>query len=212
MNRIWILLLLIATAGLPVIIVFVWLRAKKSDITWLWFLASLAAGIISLLAAVFLQSLFPAPGRGMLWQLFFGVFLRIALVEEASRLVTIIPLIKAGNRRQNRNSTFGASLGLVAGIGFAMMENAFYGTANINITLIRAFTAAPLHGACGIRAGEAVFIFRERPVKSLFLFVSAVIIHGAYNLMILSPALPSFLAIPVAYAALFASLYYINKN
>ncbi|MCL2318911.1 MAG: PrsW family glutamic-type intramembrane protease [Treponema sp.] len=206
MNGIWILLLLIITAALPAIIVYFWFRSRKSPVTLPWFLVSFTAGIVSLLAAVLIQNLFPPSGGGGLGQVFFGVFVRIALVEEASRLITLIPLLKAGNRRPGTDRTFGAALGLTAGLGFAAMENALYGTADIHITLLRIFSAAPLHGACGIRAGSAASIFRQHPVKALFLFLSAVLIHGAYNLMIVSPAVPSLLAVPTAFAAIFASL------
>ena len=216
MKGIWILLLLILTAAIPVIIVFFWFRrrrlAGKSSVSLLWLLVSLTAGIISLLAAALFQSLFPPSGRAGLGPLFFGVFIRVALVEEASRLVTLIPLFKAGNRRRYIDKTFGAALGLAAGLGFAAIENALYGTADINITLLRAFTAAPLHGACGIRAGAAASVFRQHPSKALFLFISAVLIHGTYNLMIESPILPSALAVLIAFAALFASLPYIYDS
>ena len=206
MSGIWILLLLILTAALPAIIVFFWFRSGKSPVTLPWFLVSFAAGIISLLAAALVQSFFPHTGTGGLGSVFFGVFVRIALVEEASRFVTLIPLLKAGSRRRPPERTFGAALGLAAGLGFAAMENAFYGTADIHITLLRAFTAAPLHGACGIRAGTAASIFRQHPVKAIFYFISVILIHGAYNLLVVSPALPSLLAVPAAFAALFASL------
>ena len=214
MSGTWMLLLLLLAAALPVVAAFFSFRAVKSPVTLSWFLISLGAGIASILPAALIQSIFPSPGKGGsygLGQLFFGVFLRIALVEEASRLVTLIPLIKAGTRRLHINSAFGAALGLVAGLGFAVMENAFYGAADIGITLLRAFAAAPLHGACGIRAGAAVSLFKERPAKAVYLFVSSVLIHGAYNLMIASPAFPSLLAILTALAALFSSLPLIKN-
>ena len=220
MNGIWILLFLILAAALPVIIVFFWLRTRKPALTPLWFLVSLAAGVISLLAAALIQGLFPPSGwkgqdgPGMV---FFYVFIRIALVEEASRLFTIIPILKAidllpiaENRRRYIDMAFGASLGFVVGLGFATLESAIYGIADINITLIRAFTASPLHGACGIRAGTAVFSFRQYPAKAAFLFISAVLFHGVYNLIIDSPFIPSVLAVLVAFAALFASLHWIS--
>ena len=213
MGGIWILLLLILTAALPVILVFFWFRARNLAVTLPWFLVSLAAGIISLFAAALVQNRLPFPGGdgpGGLGVIFFGVFIRVALVEEASRLLTLFPLIKAASRRKTIDSTFGAALGLVAGFGFAALENAFYGVADINITLLRIFSAAPLHGACGIRAGAAVFIAKQRPLKALGLFISCVIMHGAYNLMIVSPALPSILAVLIAFAALFASLSFIK--
>ena len=212
MNGIWILLLLIGTAALPVIIVFFWLRTKKSPVTLPWFLVSLSAGIISLLAAALIQNLVPSltkSGRSGPGPVFFDFFIRIALVEEASRLVTIIPFLKMGSQRRKMNRAFCGALGFAAGLGFATLESAFYGITDINITLLRAFTAAPLHGACGIRASLAFFYFKRYPVKAFFLFIFAVLIHGAYNLMIASPALPSMLAVLVALVALFSSLPYL---
>jgi hypothetical protein len=94
-----------------------------------------------------------------------------------------------------------------------MIENAFYGISesDFRITMLRALTAAPLHGACGIRVCAALLAIRKHPLKASFLFVSAVLIHGAYNLMIISPAFPSWLAIPIAFAALFSSIHYFTK-
>ena len=218
MNGIWILLLLVLSAVFPAVIVFFWFRVRKSPVNLPWFLASLAAGIISLFAAAAIQSSFFLPGsewRGGLGPVFFGIFVRIALVEEASRFLTLVPLLKVLHRRLGRrfcaDSALGAAIGLCAGLGFAALENASYGITDINITLLRAFSAAPLHGACGIRAGAAAAIARQHPVKALGLFIFAVLIHGAYNLFIVSPAFPSALAIPTAFIALFASLPLIKS-
>ena len=216
MNGIWILLILILTATLPAIIGFIWFKSNKIPVSLPWYLISLVAGAVSLFFAALIQSFFPPPVRSGLGPVFFGIFVRIALVEEASRLVTLVPLLKIGSRLRNDDIVFGSALGLAAGLGFAAIENAFYGTADINITLLRAFTAAPLHGACGIRTGTAVLSFREHPVKAIFLFISAVLIHGAYNLMIVSPALPSIpliraaIVILFAIAVLYTSLSYIK--
>jgi len=205
MKGILILLLLILASALPGIIVFIWFRARKSTVTLPWFLLSITAGIVSLLAAAFVQRFF-YPKQDGLGDLFFGVFVRIALVEELGRLVILLPLLAMANYARKTSVPFGAALGLVSGLGFAILENAIHGIADINITLLRAFTAAPLHGACGIRVGVAVFIFNKSPGKALFYFVSAVLIHGAYNLAIISPAFPSALAILIALSALLVSL------
>lgn len=210
MNGILILLLLIITAILPLVIVFFWLKTGKSQVTLPWFLAAIASGIISLPVAALVQNLFPAPGKDGLGQILFGVFIRIAVVEEASRFIILFPLYKAGSRQKAIDITLGAAIGLISGLGFAAVENASYGMADINITLLRVFTAAPLHGACGIRIGAAVSIMNRQPGKAIFLFISSVIIHGAYNLMIVSPALPSLLAVAAAFIALFASLPLLN--
>jgi RsiW-degrading membrane proteinase PrsW (M82 family) len=205
MNGILLLLLLILAAALPGIIVFIWFRARKSAVTLPWFLLSITAGIVSLMAAAFIQNFFPPKQEG-LGDLFFGVFIRIALVEEISRLVTLIPIFATANYARKTGVPFGAALGLVAGLGFAILENAFHGISDIGLTLLRAFTAAPLHGACGIQAGVAVFLFTKNPGKASFYFITAILIHGAYNLIIISPALPSTLSIIIALSALLASL------
>ena len=212
MNEVWILLLLILAAALPVILVFCYFRLRKSSLTLLWFLVSLASGISSLFVAVLLQNLFPYinSGQGGLFPVFYNIFFRIAFLEELSRIVILAPLFMAIKRRKHIDLSFCAAMGLAAGLGFAMLESAFYGLADAHITLLRAFTAAPLHGACGIRAGAAVFFFASHPVKALFLFIFAVLIHGAYNMMIVSPAFPSMLAILVAFTALFSSLPFLK--
>jgi len=210
MNGIWILLLLILTATLPAIITFFWLRSRKPLITLPWFLLFLAAGIISFIIAAVIQAFFVQKKNEGVWPVLFNVFIRIALIEEASRIIAIIPFFKAAKNRRN-NIAFGAAIGLIAGLGFAVVESAYYGIANLNIALLRIFTAVPLHAACGIRAGTAVYIAPQHPAKALFLFISSVLIHGAYNLMIVNPAIPSFLAIPTALIAFFASLYYLES-
>ena len=205
------LLLLLLGSALPAIIIFIWFRARKSAVTLPWFLASLVAGIVSFNVAAIIQSFFPPPGTNGLAPVFFHIFIRIALLEEASRIITLIPFLVLVKKFMENEMNSGAALGLAAGLGFALIESAFHGISDINITLLRAFTAAPLHGACGIRAGAAVFYFSENKAKSLFCFISATIIHGAYNLAIISPAFPSLLAILIAIAAFLSSLAYIRS-
>ena len=212
MKGIWILLLLTICSALPAIIVYFLFRAKKSAVTLPWFLASLAAGIGSFLLAALLHDLIIPFREDNPWPVFFTIFVRIALVEEASRLVTFVPFFRADKNPMHKDSSFGAALGLAAGLGFAFIESAYHGLTNINLTILRLFTAAPLHGACGIRAGTAVFTVRQHPLRALFLFASAILIHGTYNLIIVSPAYPSAIAILVALAALFASLNHLRAT
>jgi len=211
MNGIWILLLLIIAAIFPAIVVFFWLRSRKPSITLPWFLLSLSAGIISFIVAAMIQTLFALDKREGVWPVFFNIFIRIALIEEASRIIILFFLNRAAKNRRN-NIAFGAAIGLIAGLGFAVIESAFYGIANITITLLRIFTAAPLHAACGIRAGAAVFAAPQHPAKAFFLFISSVFIHGAYNIIIVNPAIPSLLVIPTALIAFFASIYYLSES
>ena len=212
MNGFLVLLLLIITAALPAIVVFFWFKARKSPIALPWFLASLAAGFVSLLVAVLVQKLFPPPGAGGIWDVFFGVFIRIALVEELSRIAGLTLLLAVIKRYRDLDTPLCAALGLISGLGFAVMESAFYGLSGFNIILLRAVSAVPLHGACGVRVCVAFFTITKHPIKALLLFISAVLVHGAYNLLIVSPAFPSLMAILIAFTALFTSIKYFSKT
>jgi RsiW-degrading membrane proteinase PrsW (M82 family) len=213
MNEIWVLLLLTFIVALPAIIVFFWFKSRKSPInlTLPWFLSSLAAGIASFIAAAIIQVFFAPSKKEGLWPFFFNIFVRIALLEEASRVLVLIPFLKAAKNRE-KTTAFGAAIGLIAGLGFAVIESAYYGISDMSIALLRIFTAVPLHAACGIRAGTAAFIAHQHPAKAFFLFISSVLIHGTYNLMIVSPAIPSFLAIPTALITFFASISFLSDS
>jgi len=204
MNSYFILFLLITASILPLIVLYIIFR-KDNKISLLYFLLSVSMGGISLLIAAIIQRYIPIPANmGNIGVVFFSIFIRIALVEEGSRLITLFPLLKTGNKIQDIGSA--SRLGLAAGLGFAALENAFYGTIDINIALLRIFSASPLHGACGIRTAAALHKFPSKPVSAIFMFASAILIHGAYNLIILIPIIPSLIAIPVALAALLISL------
>ena len=210
MRESLILLILLLSSALPAILVFIWFRIKKSDVTLPWFLLSLVMGIISFIAAAFIQSFFYLRGHYGFGSIFFDIFIRIALLEETSRIVTLIPLFLILRMYKDSDVNIGAALGLIAGLGFALIENAYHGITDISIILLRLFTTAPIHGACGIRTAVAVFSFGTNKGKAIFCFISAVIIHGAYNLTIVVPNLPSILAILIALTAFFASLGYIR--
>jgi hypothetical protein len=82
----------------------------------------------------------------------------------------------------------------------------------MGVAFIRAFTAAPLHGACGARVGFAAAELRDSPFPALSRFLSAVAIHGMYNFMILLRGAPLILAILVAFSALASSILFIRAG
>jgi RsiW-degrading membrane proteinase PrsW (M82 family) len=103
-----------------------------------------------------------------------------------------------------------SAAGLVAGLGFSLLENAVYGASDTSLVLLRIFTAAPLHAACGARVGSAAALFRTRPVQGLVRFITAVAIHGFYNFMIIIPGIPSIAAILIALSAAASSVISIH--
>ncbi|GHV72612.1 hypothetical protein AGMMS49928_29830 [Spirochaetia bacterium] len=208
MDGLWVLLLLIFTAALPVLLVYVWFKAANIPLSRRWFLLALLAGALSLPLAALMQHFLPLPGG------YWGIFIRIALTEELSRLLMVFILfrLKKPAPGAKTGAARGAAVGLLAGLGFALVENAYYGAANIGITLVRSFTAAPLHGACGARIGQAAEAIRKAPVRALVRFLSAVAIHGMYNFMIVSPGIAPIFPVLVALFALAASVQAIHRT
>jgi RsiW-degrading membrane proteinase PrsW (M82 family) len=214
MNGLWILLLLIFTAALPVFLAFLWFRRLK--LTSLSFLLSLAAGILALLIAAVVQNFLPfpegkGPDGGNMASVLFGVFIRVALIEEFGKYITLCLLLRWTKNRGDPSFASGAVAGLAAGLGFAAVESAFYGAADIGVAFLRVFAAAPLHGACGSRAGVAAELWGKSRVRGALSFFSALMIHGIYDLVIVSPGVPSFLAVLIALAALGSSLAAIHR-
>jgi RsiW-degrading membrane proteinase PrsW (M82 family) len=236
MEGLWVLLLLIFIAALPVLLVYLWVRSRNFPLSLLWFLFSLLAGALALGIAALLQTLLsPSEGMFTAWEehrgmIFFHVLVRIALTEETGRLAALLLLFRLGSHIPGRTAadgpdpgemkpggvsytrSFGAAAGLTVGLGFALIENAIYGAANIGVTLLRALTSAPLHGACGARVGIAAVTGRQNPAIALGRFISAVAIHGMYDFMVVSPGLLAIiLALLITFTALASSIQVIRS-
>jgi RsiW-degrading membrane proteinase PrsW (M82 family) len=234
MSGIWILLLLIGISALPVFLVILWFRLSRFPLSRLNCLWAILAGMAALFPALLLQRFLPGADAALRaysgrWGLLVTLF-RIAFTEELSRLLVLWvffflsgglkkadPLTAASagtgtSEARGFSAARGAALGLLAGLGFAMIESAAYGAADFRAALPRAFTAAPLHGSCGARIGGALPFFKERPPYLAFRFFSAVVIHGIYNFMIVKPGIPSLLAALIALSALASSALEIRSG
>jgi RsiW-degrading membrane proteinase PrsW (M82 family) len=214
MNGLWILLLLIAISALPVLAVFIWIRLRRLPVRLPWFLISLLGGALSLGLAAIFQSLFPKTDDASVGVLLVKIFVQIALTEELGRLVVFSLLLslarRFGKEPESYRSAFAAITGLIAGLGFAVIETAMYGVGSFSIALVRAVTTAPLHGACGARIGIAVSHIRDAPFLALFRFLYAVGLHGMYNFMILNQGIPLIFPVLIAFTALFSSIQLIR--
>jgi RsiW-degrading membrane proteinase PrsW (M82 family) len=211
MRGLWFFLLLIGVAALPVIPGYLYCRSR--GFAGRRFLIALAAGLASLFIAALAQSFFPDPDAASAgWNdLFFGVFIRVALVEELSRFAVLLPFLLLLKRRGITGAGAGALAGFACGMGFAVVESATYAASDIVLALLRAVTAAPLHGACGIRVGKAAAVFvspaeGDTALHSLVLVLTAVMIHGIYDFFIINPAVSSVFAALLAFLALASAL------
>jgi len=210
------LFILIFISSIPAIAAFLWFRLARYPFSTPLFSAALLAGAASFFPALLFQYIFPA-GSGIFhlsgkWGLFVEIFIRIALTEELSRfLILLILFVVILRAAEKPVSTMANAAGLVAGLGFAILESAVYGASNFDITLLRAFTAAPLHGACGSRVGSSIVLLREHPVRGIFRFLSAVTVHGVYNFMLNIPGrFPPIAAVLIAISALVSAIQVIR--
>jgi len=225
MPNIGILLALIAVSAIPAVAAFLWFRLARFPVSPRVFLVSLFAGATSVFAALFLQNF--VTETGMLppltdrTSLLLEIFVRIAFTEELARLFLLVPLFFAFRRfNQMPASPGGVSAdamakasGLVAGLGFGILESATYGAAYPINVLFRALITTPLHAACGSRVGASIATFRERPALAVFQFLSAVAIHGIFNLLVVTPArFAPWVAIFVAFSALASSIQMISRG
>jgi RsiW-degrading membrane proteinase PrsW (M82 family) len=213
-NSLPVLFGLILIAALPVVLLFLWYNLAHCPLSTGWFLLFLIGGGASLFIALFLQALIPVPSGpspggvflGALGPVVLNLFCRIAATEETARLLVFLVLFPLARIRGENAVLRGSAAGLAAGLGFALIESAAYGASDAGNALLRAVSSAPLHGACGERVGAALAGCKKSPFLSLLRFLSAIAIHGTYNLMIRSSGVIAIMAILAALCALASSI------
>jgi len=229
----WVLLILILISAIPVIAVYVWFRLAKYQLSLFRFLFVLLAGAAAFFPALILQNRLglyvPSAGR---WALFYEFFIRIAFTEELSRLLMLLIFFRFFDRTKSTDNAEsesikepsdqplsfnmikrGTAIGLVAGLGFAILETARLAADNSSLLLLlllRAITTAPLHGACGCRVGAAAVMLRTNPAQAILRILTATAIHGVFNLMVALPGLPSIAAVLIAISALVSAILTIR--
>ena len=229
MSGSWIILVIILISSIPVIAVYIWFRAAKYQFKIVRFLFVLLAGAAAFIPALILQDILTIPSltQGRLAMLY-EFFIRIAFTEEFSRLLMIIifSLISNFVSKQSIDKTEdghgsvtfnsvkkGTAIGLVAGLGFALIESARFASSSMDtgILLLRIFSAFPLHAACGSRVGAAAVMFRSFPLQALLRVITATAIHGVYNFLLeLPPGIPTIAAILIAVSALVTAIISIR--
>jgi RsiW-degrading membrane proteinase PrsW (M82 family) len=220
MNGIWVLLLLILVSALPVLPLYLWISRRGFSVRPAWFLLSLLAGAVSLALAALIQILIPVSDSITLGNLIASIFIRIALTEEISRFLVLLVFFSIGHLFDTVDNTEHsedalrartALTGLIAGMGFAVIETALSSSADFRIALVRAISAAPLHGACGAHIGLGTITVKTGPGRSFGRILYAVIIHGMYNFMLVSPGVPVIFPLLIAITAFFSSLQHCRR-
>lgn len=153
----------------------------------------------------------PYSENGSLSQIIWGTFIVIAPVEEYLKYLVIKKKIYKNPEFNERLD--GVIYGVIAGLGFASLENIMAALGNgPSVILFRFFTATLMHaltsGIVGYYLGRARF--NPRKEKNLILrgLLIAIIIHGAYNFMI---TLGVSLTIPFLAVLIFGAFITLNQ-
>ena len=110
---------------------------------------------------------------------------------------------------------------MATGIGFAVLENAFYlldyPNFSMLIAVIRAFGAGLMHGMCTLLIGVGIsFVKKKRKlfaVGTFGLLSTAIVYHGIYNILIQSEYSIAGALLPIAtYIPFFVWRIKIKKN
>ena len=112
------------------------------------------------------------------------------ITEEILKAIPI--LIFATVLSAKKEALFTASMAV--GIGFAVLENAFYmlndATFNMIDAVVRAFGAGLMHGMCTLLVGVGISFVKKRSkifvVGTFALLSTAITYHGIYNMLVQS--------------------------
>ena len=216
----WVIILI---SSLPIIVVYIWFRFAKYQFSIYRFLFALLAGAAAFFPALILQALLSFSFQSGRTAIFFQHFIRIALSEEISRLLLLLIFFLISNRitrnsgqlSDNPQPSFdiikkATATGLVAGLGFALLESAVYAAADIRVLPLRIIITAAVHGACGSRIGVAAVLLRTNPLQAIIRILTATAIHGIYNMLIIMPGFSPVAAILIAVSALFSAVVTIR--
>ena len=132
-----------------------------------------------------------------------GLFSKLLFMDMYSRTVIVTPISEEILKAlpilyyaivisDKRERLFTASMAL--GIGFALLENAYFLLNSDNFTIliavIRAFGAGLMHGMCTLLVGVGIsFVKKKRKlfaVGTFGLLSTAIVYHGIYNILIQS--------------------------
>ena len=113
------------------------------------------------------------------------------ITEEILKAIPI--LVYATMISDKKETLFTASM--TTGIGFAVLENAFYllndSSFNMIDAIIRAFGTGLMHGMCTLLVGVGISFAKKRQkifvVGTFALLSTAITYHGIYNMLVQSP-------------------------
>lgn len=189
------ILLSLALAVLPSILILVYFLRKDrarpepaGTVAMVFFL-----GILSTLPAILLELGIQYLGSGLQNSRYlyppFRAYIVTGMVEEGLKLFIVMRF--AFRRRHFDEIMDGIMLTVAAGMGFACLENVLYVIGRgFGVGILRAFTSVPMHASVSAVMGYHIGIARFETGRSgrrkmiMRGFLTAVLLHGSYNLCI----------------------------
>ncbi|HOV63509.1 MAG TPA: PrsW family intramembrane metalloprotease [Spirochaetia bacterium] len=154
------------------------------------FFSVLPAALIEILISEF------APEQGTLIFRLFEAFIVAGCVEEGIKLLTV--RLSVWNKAAFDEITDGIVYTVTASLGFAFFENVFYSSDSPAVLLVRGITAVPLHAIASGIMGYWIGVSRVTGEKKVLKgYLTAVMIHGLYDLFLFEGGWVSFLVIPL---------------
>ncbi|MAD11976.1 MAG: PrsW family intramembrane metalloprotease [Flavobacteriaceae bacterium] len=169
---------------------------------------SFMLGCLGIIPALFLEIIC---NQSLFSNLFLYVFFGIALIEEGVKFFFLKKYMY--NEVEFNEPMDGIVYAVMISLGFATVENISYVLNNkdqeINVAIIRMFTAIPLHAVCGVILGYFVGLAKFSKKENLLFYKGlflATLVHTLYNYFI-------FLGYNFIFSilALITAIYYSKK-
>ena len=196
------LLLSLAAAALPALLLiahFVKLdRARPEPVGLIG--KSVLYGFLAVLPAAALElgaeRLVPAPAgfAGIL----FESFCVAALIEEGVKLYFLRRYLY--RRAEFDEVADGIVYAICVSLGFAFVENFLYGYRDLRVLFVRAFTAVPGHAVFSGVMGYYLGLSKLEPGRGRAWIAGlawAILLHGLYDLLLMTESLASLLVLPL---------------
>ena len=177
-------MILILAVAPPLLIAYYIYKKDKYDVEPRKLIVkSFLFGCLSIIPAIILETIF---NESLFSSLFIYVMVGIALIEEGLKYFFLKRYLF--NKAEFNEPLDGIVYAVMISMGFATVENIAYVYGHqgqeINIALMRMFTAIPLHAVCGVILGYFVGLAKFSENKRTLLYKGlffATLVHALYN-------------------------------
>lgn len=186
---------LIALAPILAIALFIYYKDKHEKEPIKILLLAFGLGIFSALPVIFVENYLSRKGASTFISIYqnaaWDAFVVAAFTEEFFKFLLLMLVIWPN---KNFNEKFdGIVYATMVSLGFAALENILYvKNGGVDVGVIRAFTAVPLHAVCGISMGFFIGFakFSKNKADKILLIITglvvAILIHGVYDFILMA--------------------------